>query len=236
LKVADHTYTTVVAVFRDSDKARDAIEALKNAGFASQDIGVLMRDKGETKDFAAETGSHAGEGAATGAIGGGILGGLAGWLVGIGALVIPGVGPFVAAGAFGTALAGAGVGAGVGLIAGALVGMGIPEEEADWYEGEVKSGNTLVSVIASDRYDEARGLLRKYGAYDVHDRSGMAGTGTMDSAGTYDTGRSGSYGTGRVESREGGQFTDRGSTTEDERTMRLREEELRVRQEQGKVE
>ena len=78
-------------------------------------------------------------GAATGAVAGGILGGLGGWLVGIGALAIPGVGPFIAAGAFATALGGAAIGAGVGAIAGALVGMGVPEEHAKYYEGEAKS-------------------------------------------------------------------------------------------------
>src|SRR5512133_1653161 len=135
-----HENSTVVGVFDDSSRARDAIQALKDAGFAAQDIGILMKDRGDARDIAEETGTHAGEGAATGAIGGGILGGLAGWLVGIGALAIPGVGPFIAAGAFGAALAGAGIGAGIGAIAGALAGMGVPKEEADYYEGEVRSG------------------------------------------------------------------------------------------------
>jgi len=67
-----------------------------------------------------------------------LLGGLGGWLVGIGALAIPGIGPFIAAGAFATALGGAAIGAGLGAIAGALAGMGVPEEHAKYYEGEAK--------------------------------------------------------------------------------------------------
>ena len=58
--------------------------------------------------------------------------------MGIGALAIPGVGPFIAAGPIMAALAGAGVGAAVGGLTGALVGMGIPEYEAKRYEGKSK--------------------------------------------------------------------------------------------------
>jgi len=163
--------STVVGVFHERDDARDAIEALKDAGFDADRISILSPDKQETRALADETGTHAGSGAATGAVAGGILGGIGGWLVGIGALAIPGVGPFIAAGAFATALGGAAIGAGVGAIAGALVGMGVPKEEADYYEGEVKTGRTLVTVGADGRYDEARSILRQHGAYDVEDQT-----------------------------------------------------------------
>src|SRR5690348_2018766 len=128
--------STVVGVFHDIDDARDAVEALKDANFDTNDIGLLAHDRERGREVAEETGtrSHAGEGAATGLVAGGILGGIGGWLVGIGALAIPGVGPFIAAGALGAALAGAAVGAGVGAVAGALIGLGIPEEEAKYYE------------------------------------------------------------------------------------------------------
>src|SRR5437588_5323931 len=133
-----------------------------------------MPDRGDVPDLAAETGTEAETGAATGAVAGGILGGLGGWLVGIGALAIPGVGPFIAADAFATALGGAAIGAGVGAIAGALVGMGVPKEEAEYYEGEVKSGRTLVTVRADGRYDEAQRILRQHGAYDIESRDASA--------------------------------------------------------------
>jgi hypothetical protein len=165
-----------VGLFADAEQARDAIGALKQAGFAGNDISLLMPDRGQAREMAAETGTHAGEGAATGAVAGGILGGLGGWLVGIGALAIPGVGPFIAAGAFATALGGAAVGAGVGAVAGALVGMGIPEDEARYYEQEVRGGRTLLAVQAGTRVDEADELLHRYGASDVQhrDRTAMA--------------------------------------------------------------
>jgi hypothetical protein len=159
-----------IGLFHDPERARDAINGLKDAGFSGNDISLLMPDRGQARALAEETGTRAGEGAATGLIAGGVLGGLAGWLVGVGALAIPAVGPFIAAGAFATALGGAAIGAGVGAIAGALVGMGIPEEEARYYEQEVRGGRTLVAVRAGSRMTDADDLLHQYGAYDVEHR------------------------------------------------------------------
>lgn len=166
--------STVVGVFHERDDAREAIEALKDDGFAADSISILSPDKQTTQTMAEETGTHAGSGAATGAVTGGVLGGLGGWLVGIGALAIPGVGPFIAAGALATAIGGAAIGAGVGAIAGALVGMGVPKDEADYYEGEVKSGRTLVTVRSEGRYDDAQRILREHGAYDIESGAGGA--------------------------------------------------------------
>src|SRR5262249_18704708 len=113
----------VIGVFEDGLSARDAIQALKVAGFRGQDISVLMPDADAGREFATETGVATREGATTGALAGGVLGGLAGWLIGIGALAVPGVGALLAAGALGAALSGVAIGAGVGAIAGALVGI-----------------------------------------------------------------------------------------------------------------
>jgi len=168
------TRTTVVGVFHDRERAREAIDALKDDGFDPDTISILTPDKQATQDIAEDTGTHAGSGAATGALAGGILGGLGGWLLGIGALAIPGVGPFIAAGAFATAIGGAALGAGVGAIAGALIGMGVPEEHAEYYEGEAKAGKTLVTVRTPERYDDAQRILRDRGAYDIESRDAVA--------------------------------------------------------------
>ena len=98
-----------------------------------------------------------------------MLGGALGWLAGIGALAIPGVGPFIAAGPIMGALAGAGVGGAVGGLVGALVGMGIPEYEAKRYEGRVREGGVLLSVHCdnSDWVKRAKDLLKQTGADDV---------------------------------------------------------------------
>jgi len=169
----------LVGLFHDPGQARDAIGALKDAGFSGSDISLLMPDRGETREGAAAAEKETGKGAATGAVAGGVLGGLGGFLVGVGALAIPVFGPFIAAGAFATALAGAAAGAAVGAVAGALVGMGIPKEEAEWYEQEVRGGRTLVTVKADGRYDEAQSILRRFGAYDIESRDrGGAGAAT----------------------------------------------------------
>jgi hypothetical protein len=90
-------------------------------------------------------------------------------LAGIGALAIPGLGPFIAAGPIMGALAGVGTGGVVGGLIGALVGMGIPEYEAKRYEGMVKQGKILLSVHAdnSDWVKRAKGILERTGAQDI---------------------------------------------------------------------
>jgi hypothetical protein len=109
------------------------------------------------------------EGATTGGTTGIIVGGALGWLAGIGALAIPGLGPFIAAGPIVAALAGAGAGSVVGGIAGALIGLGIPEYEAKRYEGRVKKGGILLSVHTdnSDWTARAKRILEQTGADDI---------------------------------------------------------------------
>ena len=87
----------------------------------------------------------------------------------IGALAIPGLGPFIAAGPIMATLAGAGVGGAVGGLTGALVGMGIPEYEAKRYEGRVKDGGILLSVHSdsSEETKRAKEILERTGAQDI---------------------------------------------------------------------
>src|ERR1700680_403147 len=125
----------VFGIAKSESQAIAIADNLKEAGFSENDVSVLFPDKQGTKDFAHEQHTKAPEGATAGAGGGAILGGALGWMVGIGALAIPGLGPFLAAGPIVAALAGLGLGGAVGGIVGALVGMGIPEYEAKLYEG-----------------------------------------------------------------------------------------------------
>jgi hypothetical protein len=150
-------------------QAEAIVNELKVAGFADNDISVLFPDKTGTKDFAHEQNTKAPEGAVTGASTLGVVGGALGWLAGIGALAIPGIGPFVAAGPIMAALGGAAVGAAVGGIAGALVGMGIPEYEAKRYEGKIKAGNILISVHSesADESKRTKEIFEQAGAQDV---------------------------------------------------------------------
>jgi hypothetical protein len=159
----------VFGIAKSESQAIAIAENLKAAGFTENDVSVLFPDKEGTKDFAHEQHTKAPEGAATGATGGAVLGGALGWMVGIGALAIPGVGPFIAAGPIMAALAGAAGGAAAGGLTGALIGMGIPEYEAKRYEGKVKGGNILLSVHTEDgnERDRAKKILESGGADDI---------------------------------------------------------------------
>jgi hypothetical protein len=150
-------------------QAEAIVNELKTAGFADLAISVLFPDKTGSRDFAHEQHTKAPEGAVTGAGTGGVVGGALGWLAGIGALAIPGLGPFIAAGPLLAALGGVAVGAAVGGITGALIGMGIPEYEAKLYEGKIKSGNVLISVHAanSDEAKRAREIFEHSGAQHI---------------------------------------------------------------------
>lgn len=147
---------SVFCIASSREQADQIVERLKGANFSNNDISVLFPDKDSTRDFAHEKNTKAPEGAVAGASTGGVVGGALGWIAGIGALAIPGVGPFIAAGPILAALSGAAVGAAIGGIAGGLVGLGIPELEAKRYEGKVKEGNILLSVHTEDSHEIAR--------------------------------------------------------------------------------
>jgi hypothetical protein len=161
--------TAAFGIYRTREQAENAVDTLTANGFRSTDISVLMPENIGTKDFAHEKSTKAPEGAAAGAGTGAVIGGTLGLLAGIGALAIPGLGPFIAAGPIMGALAGAGAGGTVGGLIGALVGMGIPEYEAKRYEGLVKSGKILLSVHCdnSEWTGKAKEILERTGAEDV---------------------------------------------------------------------
>jgi len=150
---------SVFCIVANSDQADLIVDRLRDVGFSNNDISVLFPDKETTRDFAHEKNTKAPEGIAAGAGTGGVLGGTLGWLAGIGVLVIPGVGPFIAAGPIMAALSGAAIGAAAGGIAGGLIGLGFPELEAKRYESKIKAGNILLSVH-TEGPDEIRAAER----------------------------------------------------------------------------
>ena len=160
---------SVFCLAESRDQADLIVNQLKNSNFSSDDISVLFPDKDTTRDFAHEKNTKAPEGAVAGASTGGVIGGALGWIAGIGALAIPGVGPFIAAGPIMAALSGMAVGAAVGGITGALIGLGIPEIEAKRFAGKVKEGNILISVHADNSAEiaEAKELFTDAGAQDI---------------------------------------------------------------------
>lgn len=146
----------VIGVVPTLAAAQSTARRLQTDGFPTEDISVLFLDKETTKDFAHGHPTRAPEGAAAGAGTGGVVGGTLGLLAGIGALAIPGLGPFIAAGPIMSALSGVAAGATVGGVTGALIGLGVPEYEANIYEGKLREGNILVSVHTEDGAERKR--------------------------------------------------------------------------------
>ncbi len=163
---------TVVGVFDDRARAQAAVRELRQAGFREDQIGVVAPghdgDAGAAKK--GSTGAHVAEGAGIGIAAGAGVGAL--WALGIVAGFLPAIGPAVAGGIFASLLASAATGAAAAGIAGALIGLGIPSDQASYYEEEFKSGRTLWSPSkAENRYQEARDILRPAtGAYDHDNR------------------------------------------------------------------
>lgn len=199
---------TAVGVFRDRDEAQQAVQELKRQGFEEDHIGVAAKHEEDLPEGAEHhEGSKAGKGAGVGAAAGIGVGGL--WGLGIVAGVLPGIGPAIAGGALAGILSSAAAGAAAGGLIGALAGLGVPEDEAEYYGNEFEQGRIIVTVRTEGRYAEARDILQRFGAYDIHSERDDGDYSATDRV----TGR-------RTEdAREG------------ERTMELREERLRARPE-----
>ena len=171
--------TTAVGVFADRNQAQQAVAELRRAGFREDQIGVAGRDG----DSISGTGdnNYAAEGAATGAAAGAGVGAL--WGMGIVAGLLPAIGPAIAGGTLAAILTSAVAGAAVAGLTGAMVGLGIPEDEAEYYEGEFRAGRTVVTVNAGNKYDQAAAILQRFQGYDfaTSERSAMA-SGTRSGA------------------------------------------------------
>lgn len=163
----------IIGIVDTQAQAENVVQRLQHAGFGTKDISLLFPDVKATKAFAHEQNTKAPEGAVAGVSVGGVVGGALGVLAGIGALAIPGLGPFIAAGPIMAGLSGMAAGAAVGGLSGALVGMGVPELEAKMYEGKLKEGNILMSVHtdSSEERAKAANIFREAGVKHVSSQS-----------------------------------------------------------------
>ncbi|MDQ6622764.1 MAG: hypothetical protein M3Y86_04670 [Verrucomicrobiota bacterium] len=161
--------TSVFCIAKSHSQAEQIVERLQASGFPPAEISVLLPDTEGKHDIGLVKATKAPEGATTGAATGGVTGGVIGLLAGIGALAIPGVGPFIAAGPIMAALSGAAIGATTGGVVGGLIGMGIPEVEAKRYEDKLKAGSYLIAVHAhdGDQEDRAKEVFKSSGAEDI---------------------------------------------------------------------
>lgn len=164
---------SVYCIAQTVEQADAIVLELQQQGFTADSISALLPDKRGTKDFAHEHHTKAPEGATTGGVAGLGVGAAVGWLAGIGALAIPGLGPFIAAGPIMAALGGAAVGTAAGGVIGALVGMGIPEIEAKRYDDKIRGGNILLSVHTEDGHQKsvAKDVFKRHNADDISSRS-----------------------------------------------------------------
>jgi hypothetical protein len=161
--MATATCHTTAGVFATRDAADRAVAELKRAGYRDDQIGVVAKNAdGKTvkRDGSRATDTNAAEGAAIGAAAGAGAMALGSLAVTFG--VIPVIGPVLAMGPLAAALVSAGAGAAAGGVAGALIGWGIPEDDAKFYEGEVRAGRYLVTVECGQG-DDARSLLTRHG-------------------------------------------------------------------------
>lgn len=160
---------SVIGIAKSYPQAEAIVNRLQAAGFDSSHISVLLPDTEGQHDVGHVKETKAPEGIATGAATGGALGGVIGLLAGIGALAIPGLGPFIAAGPIMAALSGAAVGATTGGMVGGLVGLGIPEIEAKMYEGKLKDGNYLIAVHThtDEQFDQAKVIFETGNVEDI---------------------------------------------------------------------
>ena len=160
---------SVFCIATTQGQAERIVSRLQSQGFVASEISVLLPDSSGTGDFGHVKSTKASEGVTAGVTTGGVAGGTLGLLAGIGALAIPGVGPFIAAGPIMAALSGAALGATTGGIVGGLIGLGIPEIEAKRYEDKLKKGNYLVSAHANngDQFDRAGEIFKAEGAEDI---------------------------------------------------------------------
>jgi hypothetical protein len=150
---ATEPQTVLIGTFADRARAERFVEALRRAGFRDEQIGVATPG-GEAP------GSEAGDAALAGALTGGTMGALAGLTLAAAGL-LPGVGAVLAGGLLAGSLGGAAVGATAGGLLAGLIALGLPEEQARHYEGQLKAGRTLVAVKAPARAAEALAILRR---------------------------------------------------------------------------
>jgi hypothetical protein len=170
--------STIVGVFADKAEAHQALEELRRAGFRDDQLGLMASGESEYGTAATDpSDTYAAEGGATGMAAGAGVGAL--WGLGIAAGVLPAIGPAIAGGTLAAVLSSAAAGAAAAGVAGALLGEGIPKDEAEYYESQLRSGRIILTVRPEGRSAEATAIVRRFGGYDA---SGSAETWRVDVA------------------------------------------------------
>jgi hypothetical protein len=158
------TSNTVVGVFESPAAAQRAINELRQAGFTDSQIGVVSHNKDGSANVVNDGNTQAAEGAATGLAAGAGVGAL--WGLAILSGLLPGIGPAIAGGTMGVLLSSAAAGAAAAGIGGALIGLGVPDDDAKYYDTEFRSGRTIVTVHGGANAARAQTILNGAGGYN----------------------------------------------------------------------
>lgn len=180
---ADNDSRLAIAAFDGPFGAGQVLDALREAGVATEQVSVVARDDATRKQLVDQTEMSEAPESGSDALAGGLTGGALGGLVGLGALLLPGLGPIVAAGALATAIGGAAAGAAIGGRAGeeaatraagvglaeVLIGQGVPTDDAAGYEARLRANAILVAVEAANEAQAlvARDLLAGHQGHDA---------------------------------------------------------------------
>jgi hypothetical protein len=171
---------TVAGIFQTRSDAERAIENLRTTiGLSDENLSLLApgaaagQQESETDVPTSDT-EQPGMGNALGGLVGGAMGAAGGMTLGAAAasLLVPGVGPIMAAGIIGAALFGAG-GAAAGMAAGGAlegqIAQGLPHDELFVYEDALRQGRTVViaQLEDDDQAEAARAALDAAGAESV---------------------------------------------------------------------
>ena len=162
--MTDNKLKRAVGTFPTRKDAEVALINLRDAGFNMDRVSAIAQNP-TGEDIAdvevKSSAERAKEGAETGAVMGATTGGILGLIGSLSVLAIPGVGIATeVAVLLGNALLGSGVGAAGGSLAGALIGWGIPEEQAEYYQELVSEGNYVVLVEGTEaEVNGARAIL-----------------------------------------------------------------------------
>ena len=163
---------TITGIFASRDTAAHGLHQLRAVHVHDDRINVLAPGASEREiaDVPVADGEAPGTGAALGSVVGGAVGLAAGLPLGaaVASLVIPGVGPIIAAGLLGAALFGAG-GAAVGSALEDNLTEGLPRDDLFVYEDALRRGRTVVIVQAEDEgeAEAVRAALNGAGAESI---------------------------------------------------------------------
>jgi hypothetical protein len=167
---------SAVGIFATGEQAEAALIKVRKVGIAESSIIFLTGGKSENQldQIPTTDAERDGMGPAMGAVMGGAVGASTGLTLGsvLASLMVPGVGPIMAAGLGAAALLGVG-----GAVAGGEIGntaekrldIGVPRDDVAFYRELLKRGRSLVIVNTDDedRYAKAKDVIAQSGGEDV---------------------------------------------------------------------